>query len=322
MIDSINYLARNVEFINFKYLKSIEVQINKYTVVDRQGNTGLGYSFVYEKVHFSYNRMYRCVLIKTNTHDMLSKRDITLQDKELYKSKLKPILNTVFQDNRIKLELERVDYYVDIPFEDETLKNTYLALYRYHMPNFAYTKIKNVYSSSVYRCSKRGQYNVNIYSRFEKTKNPDDKGILRVELQMKRPKIIKELKTNGIPREIDSYWCQDAMEDFYFNFYRKFFGIGKHMKYSKAKELINSSSYSKVWKKKLKKFLKELMAQVDYKEVVKSKKTFETYRDKLGALNINTLCIFESLEPLFQNVDGIDNLLDLARIVAKNKYFK
>lgn len=317
MIDSINFLAYDIGFINFNYLRMLGVEIEPYTIFDRIGNSGRGYSFTYKGVQFKFNSIYRCVLIKTNTHDLLNKRDITLGDKETYKEKLNDILKTVFGTTNINLKIERVDYYVDVPLE-ENQKNMYLALFNNYMPNFAYTKKKTNYASSVYRASKRGQYNINIYSRFEKTKNCLDNGILRIELQMKKPKIKNEAK-KGVPRKLDSYWNIEAMEKYYFDFYRPFFGIGNHYRIEKAREIINHSKLSDSWKKKLKKFLKDMMYEVDYKRVIKSKQTFRSYADKLGKLGINVLCIWDCFSP---EISSLPNLLDLAKAMAKDKYFK
>lgn len=317
LIDSINFLASGIEFVNFRYLKMLGIKIKKYPTIDRLGNTGYGYSFIYDTVHFNYNGLYKCALIQTNTHSILKKRDITLSDKNLYKEKLTHILHTVFGNTDFNLKVERIDYYVDIPLE-ENEKKMYLLLFRYHMPHFGYTKLKDIYGSSVYRASKRGQYNINMYSRFEKTGLDIDKNILRIELQMKKAKIQNEFK-KGIPRTIDNYWNKEAMEKYYFGFYREFLGTGTHYNISKAREIINNFELSDSWKRKLKKLLKVMKVELNHSKAVKSKQTFKNYVEKLGELDINVLCLWDSFP---MHISSLPNLLDLAKAVAEAKYFK
>ena len=62
--------------------------------------------------------------------------------------------------------------------------------------------------------------------------------------------------------------------------------------------------------------------EVDWHTIVKSKKTYITYRDKLEELGINELCMFSCLEKFWTNDDGIDNLCDVAYRKAQEDYFK
>lgn len=324
MIDSIDFFIRDIHFLDFNHLRSLGINdIKSFTSKDRLGNENTHYRWSYKGIEFKYNTLAHIVTAITNTHTILDeKMYITLSDRALYKNRIEQIFNEIFSGMLVKYELNRIDYCVDIKFEDDVLLEKYLILYKYQNPKFVHTKIKNIYATSIYRSSGRGQYNLNIYSKYAESKGERYRDILRLELQIKKAKIKKEYEKYGIPKDLDYYWTQEAMEEYYFDFLSDFFGSGKHMKYFKAKELISKSDYSDTWKKKLKKFLKERMVQVDYKNIVKTKKTFNTYAEKLGALNINTLCMFEALEPFFPETDGIDNLLDLARNVANDKYFK
>lgn len=324
MIDSIDFLISDIYFIDFNYLKSIGINdIKPFTKTDRLGNEYVNYRWSYKNVEFKYNTVAKKITAITNAHTILDgKMDITLSDKAEYEARIATIFNEVFAGIPAKYELDRIDYCVDVKFENEEVLNKYLLLYESQNLKFARMSKKLSYATSIHRSSKRGQYNLNIYNKYEETRDERYRGVLRLELQMKRPKIVKEYKINGILRELDNYWTKNAMEEYYFKFLTVFFGIGKHMKYFKAKEIINHSDYSDIWKKKLKSFLKKRMAQIDCKGIVKSRTTVNTYTQKLAELGVNTLCMFEAFEPFFPNEDGLDNLLDLAKAVAKEKYFK
>lgn len=188
--------------------------------------------------------------------------------------------------------------------------------------SFGRMKIKKSYKTSVYRQSQRGQYNLNIYSRFECTKEHKDRNILRVELQMKKSKMIKEQDQFGITRELDNYWSKEAMEEYYFKFLEGFFGIGPHRRLADAKLLIDNSDYSDNYKMKLKKFLDDISLEIDHRELSKNKKyyssTIKKYKQMLADISVNTLCISK----INNKIDVLSNLLDLARDVAERKYFK
>ncbi len=324
MIDSINFIIHNTTYIDFKHLKKLGINIKKYQTIDRRGNVGTGYSFIYKTVHFQYNSLWKSILVQTNTHEILEKRDITVSDRSAYIRKINRIIDEVFEGKEVKLELERLDYYVDIPFDSEEIAMKYLVLYKYRNPKFAFTKIKGDYETSIYRASKRGQYNVNIYLRYKKTKNEIDKekNILRVELQMKKAKLIKELKKNRIPRKLENYWSAGAMKEYFFGLYAKFFGKGDIYKYKEAVKVIKKSSYSEVWKNKLIKFLKKMISEDDYKAVLKSKQTYDRYVKKLEDLNINVFCMFQAYESYFSDENSIPSIWKLAWDEANNKYFK
>lgn len=311
MIDSINYIIRN-EILDFNYLKKLGISIKKFKYRGTKNN----YVFNYKSIEFKYYATFRCIIVQTNPHKILKKRDITNNDKHNYIQEVNYIIEKIFQ-KEISLELRRIDYCVDIKLGD--LKKTYLYLYKWHKPKFGYMKIKEIYNTSIYRQSKRGQYNLNIYSRFEKTKNEEDKDILRIELQLKSAKINNNFKKYGIYKDIYNYWSKDSMEEFYFKFLKNFFGDGKNYKIEKAEHIIEKSKYSKVFKVKLKKFLKNLLEN-DEDTLVKNKiynsNTIKKYEKMLGDIGINTVLL-----PKMYQFDELENILDIARDVANKNYF-
>ena len=312
MLDSINYIIRN-ETVDFNYLKKLGISIKKFSYKWIKDN----YKFNYKSVGFKYYIIFRCIIVQTNPHKILKKRDIANNDKYKYIQELDYIIEKIFQ-KKVKMELRRIDYCVDIKLGD--LKKTYLSLYKWHKPKFGYMKIKEIYNTSIYRQSKRGQYNLNIYSRFEKTKNKVDKDILRIELQIKSAKINNNFKKYGIKKDIYNYWSKESMEEYYFKFLKDFFGEGKNYKIEKAEYIINSSNYSKVFKAKLKKFLRNLLEN-DEEILVKNKiyniNTIKRYERMLGSIGINTVLL-----PKMYQFDELKNILDIAREVADKKYFK
>lgn len=326
MIDSINFIIRNVSYIDFWYLRQIGIDIKEFKPKKYTRNTenmefeARAYSFVYESVHFQFYTQYEVIIVKTTTHKLLDKKDVRLKDAKAYKIKLHQIMQKVFNYNNVQLELHRLDYCVDIKLE-EKIKKIYLNLYRWNNPKFGNMKIQKIYKTSVYRQSKRGQFNLNIYSRYEFTGDEEDRDIFRIELQMKKAKIKKEYDKYGIDKNIDNYWSKDSMEEYYFKYLKDFFGIGQHYKLSIAKNIIDSSDYSNKYKEKLKRFLTEMTMEVDYRQLARNKlfsiETIKKYIEMLGNLNINTICLYE----VYDGYDVIPNLLDIAKEVAEVKYF-
>ena len=320
MIDSINFAIRDFYNFDFRNLKRIGITPKAFQI-EKKGFLVTGYYFKYNNIDFSYIPANGKVTVKTTTHKVLKKRDITLSDLKTYKEILLQTIKRVFNRTDVKLYLERIDYYVDIEMT-EKMKKLYINLYRLYNPDFGHMKIKKSYKTSVYRQSGRGKYNLNMYSRFEFTKKEKDKNILRIELQMKKSKIEKELKQAGISRDLDNYWTKEAMKEYYFDFLEGFFGIGLHRDLDDAKLVIDNSCYSNKYKEKLKKFLEEMSLEIDEKELVKSKKyncaTIKKYKKMLGDISVNTLCVSR----ITSKVKVLPNLLDMARQIAEIKYFR
>lgn len=321
MIDSINFVINNVYHLDFDYLKSLGVKPKNFQVPKNDGFVISGYHFKYKDIDFTFRPAITKVEVKTTTHKLLKKDDITLSDMKLYQDRLNQIVAEVFGGQDVKLKLVRLDYYVDIELPEKE-KKLYLNLYRFHNQNFGRMIRKKSYDTSVYRQTKKGQFNLNIYSRFECTRQGKDKNILRLELQMKKAKIQNELKKYGVTAEIDSYWSQNSMQEYYFDFLEPFFGKGPHRRMKDAKKIIEESDYSETYKEKLKKFLDDISAEIDDRELIKSKKysapTIRRYKQMLSNLSINTICVSR----ITDKIEILANLLDIAREIAETKYFK
>lgn len=321
MIDSINFIIKDVYNLDFDYLKAIGIKLKMFQIEKNNGFIISGYYFKYKNVDFTFYVATSKVEVKTNTHKLLNKEDITLSDMKEYQIRLNQIIAEVFNGHNVKLKIIRLDYYVDIMLMEKTMK-LYLNLYRLYNPKFGRMIRKKSYETSVYRQNKRGQYNLNIYSRFERTKMVKDKNVLRLELQMKKAKIKRELNKYGITDELENYWSIDGMQKNYFDFLVDFFGSGPHRRLKDAKKIIAKSDCFKTYKEKLKKFLEDISAEIDDRELVKSKKysapTVRRYKQMLSDLGINTLCVSR----ITNNIEALPNLLDLAKEKAERDYFK
>ena len=322
MIDSVNYIIHNIRHVDFEHLQLLGItDIKTYKRKTLNCATYTDYRWSYKSIEFKFSPFFGTVLLLTNTHKLLEpKVDITLADKELFEEQVYEVVHEVFKEQIINLELDRIDYYTDVKTSGFNEMLLYMRMYEFQMPKLGHATIKEKYLTSLHRSSKRGQYNFNAYAKDVESNDERYKNVLRIELQMKRAKIKKESKI-GVARELINYWNSNAMEEYYFNLYRELFGYGMHMKYAKAKEIINASNYSTLWKKKLFNFLKKRMKCFDWKEIVKTKRTYLSYVDKLKSLNINVLCIPKELESLVGDADGVENLLDKAHKVAEKKIF-
>ena len=332
MIDSINYILRDIEWVNFDYLLKQGIIPKEFKNVNKSnGFTNICYSFNFKGVEFKYNKSYKIITVLTNTHRILNKRDVTLNDLEEYKSKLQEIISTVFNNSDVKLELNRVDYCVDIPLSEEDIK-VYHSLLYFNRKSYKYMKQEKLYLSSTYLKNKKGKTNINFYHRYSKTQNEDDKGILRLELQCKKKLIKSEYYNYGIPKEIEYYWSKSAMEEYYFNYLRNYLYEGDYYTISKSKEIINNSEKLKPdMKRKLKNFIRRIgklqLSNLMDPEFCKIKKFDYTigkinyYIEKLNSIGVNPIPI-QNLQGVHTDKEYLPNLLKLIKQVSEDKYFK
>ena len=134
LIDSINFCIDEVYNLDFKYLRNMGIT-PKYFQVEKSGFMITGYHFKYNNIDFSFRPSVARVEIKTTTHKVLEKDDVTLSDLESYKEILSKTILKIFNTMDLKINLERLDYCVDIELADK-LKKLYIELYRLHDPKF------------------------------------------------------------------------------------------------------------------------------------------------------------------------------------------
>lgn len=317
MIDSIDLIILNVENLDFLYLKNVL----KITNIKRYRNNqkkSYSYSFKYKDITFKYNATYKYLLIITLVKKLLNKMDITLSDKSTYESIVNNIIKEVLKSNKFVYYVSRIDYCVDIQADE--YEYMYIKLLNKHRSWFKYMVKKRKYETSVHLNNKYGGTNFNFYSKYPECKEIEYRGIIRLEIQVKRAKINNELKSFGILRCLDNYWNKDAMDFYFFEYIKPYFYEGDYYKKQISKQIINNSDYSRNMQDKLKKFI--LLIEVyGIDNIIKRKiccdSTYKSYVEKLNKLNVNPICI-----PKEWKYDKLTNLLKLAKEKAMYDYFK
>lgn len=324
MIDSINFIMKNVEELDFKHIcKQTNDKINHY--IKRNYNTNYQnscYSLKYKDINFKYNSNLKVVTIVTNVHKVLNKTNITASDLNEYEGRVHQAVREVLNTNDFKLDLSRIDYCIDIPLKEEEMK-IYLFLLKYNKNRFKYMKKHKEYATSVYIKTKRGKRNLNIYKRGAKTGKQEDENILRIELQCK-PKLVKsELEKYGIIRELSNYWSEQAMEEYYFDFLSDYFYEGDYYTRDFADKIIDKSDNTEMSKEKLKKFLEDVENNTLAGLISNRKYSPQVIRNrikKLNKLKINPIPI-PRLIVESRKIEHLENLLTRARRIANENYF-
>ena len=306
MIDSINFKTK----IPLKDLDLSKVE-NIQSIYDRKRkNYTIGIRFEYKCIRFQYYGINEALLIRTNTHVILKKKDITLSDYTKYINKVNDILNDLFDIEKYNIRLSRLDYCVDLNLGEEKIRE-YLSVLKRSRKTYKYMKMKSKYKSSIYLKTKQGKRNINMYDRGEKTKNNKDKGVFRIELQQKEAFI----KKYGI--SLKQLWSSSSMNNYFFDFLRDYFFEGDYYKISKATEIIDTSDLRPCKKKDLKTFLVAIMKSESISKVRK----FSKYQIKNRIVYLNKLKINPLSIPENSKYSELDNLLNMAYKVATAKYF-
>lgn len=239
------------------------------------------YHLSYKKVAFYYYMGSQTLVIRTETNKILNKGYASINDLETFKKILESIVFEVTGMSNLQLVLNRVDYYVD--FLNDIKRNEtadMLELLYKHSDTYRHMKLdrnKN-YKTSYYQKTRRGSYNLNCYDRYAKYQKEDLKGVFRMELQMKKHKIKRELEKYGVARTIDNYWTKEAMQEYYFDFLRGFFYNCDYYRIDVAIQKIRQSDYTESMKNKLIDFI----TKVNQKRNDRNKKRlFSTNSKKL-----------------------------------------
>lgn len=320
MIDSINFIIKEIDItdLNNDIMRNAKT---KTFFNQNESNSYIknGINFCFKDVCFIYYYNSHTLIIKTNAHKILNKRDVTLNDKNIYEKILESILNEViigFQN--FQLELNRIDYCVDLKL-NENIRNYLYLLNTYNINVFSYMKKYKDYESSIYLATKQGKHNINIYSRYEKTNKSEDLGILRLEVQNKKRLVKSELNKFGVAKELDNYWSINAMQEHYFNIIERYCYMGDYYKREISNTIIDNSEFNNNMKVKLKQFL--LDVETHGLEKIRNSTNYNTCKinnriQQLNLLNINPI-------PLPQNFkdDKLEGLLHLVKKISSEKYF-
>ena len=147
----------------------------------------------------------------------------------IYLTKVKEVSEELFGKNKT-LELNRIDYCVDVELKSEEELECYLDVLDWNKKKYKYMKEKYKYSTSQYLQTKNGQHNLNAYDRGAKTKKKEDKNILRIELQCKKSFIKKQFVNYGIEKDLYNYWSKSSMEKYYFDYLKDYLYVGDNYK--------------------------------------------------------------------------------------------
>ena len=182
-------------------------------------------SYSYKKgINFEYYFLSSVLVIVTTTMAVLDKTTISLTDYEEYIKRLKQIVAKIIKINvdELKINVIRVDYFVDIPLSQEELK-IFTALKSKHDSRYKYMTSKKQYETSVHLSNKCGQTNINSYNKYEESKDLKYVGIWRLEVQIKKSKINKQFMKYGLLKSLDNYWNKDAFNENYFDFLQDYY---------------------------------------------------------------------------------------------------
>ena len=288
-----------------------------------------GYVFNYKNASFKYSIRFKYLLVITHVAEILEKDVVTLSDKSEYKNRVLNVLKEILKGKKFSIELHRIDYKVDIKMYSQQMLDEYIKQLNKHNSRFHYMKKRYIYGSSIYLTTKTGQLTFNFYDKYKEQLerkgkyNEKFKYVLRLEIQNRPAKLKAQLKRNNKDKTLDNYYCKEGMEENYFDLLSKYlYEGGDYYRIGKAKRIINSSrNSSKNWKKKLKKFLEAVdkngTVQVTYKNKYCCEDTGKVYIEKLNKLGINPITLDN-----ISSYNKLDNLVKIARDIAKNQYYK
>ena len=328
MIDRIDFVIHNLYYLDIKRLAELGIGYAVFSYKDYLHGWKRGPRFNYKNIEFKFKPTLGRFEIVTNTHKVLGKRDTSLSDKKEYITKVNEAVNDIFGKLNVVLVLDYIEFYVDV-YVGAAIP-AYIKMLKGHKSAYRYIKKVKDYETSHRLGTRYSQYSFIFYDRFAKTGEEEDRGVLRLEVQVKKRKLKKEmqgkkekksrLRLHRVNRKIESYWKKDRMEELFFDFLKGYLYEGDYYDKKKINQVINNSNMSDNWKKKLKSFT--LMIQrYGLNGVVKRKKccadTVNTYIQILQELGINPMPI-----PKGSNYKHLENLLPMARRVAEEKYFK
>ena len=265
-------------------------QIKHYKKFQKVGN-GV-YKYNYQNIHFVYYLFTHTLLIFTNTHTLLHKKDITLNDYGPYMDRLRRILNVVV-GQPYKLTLNRIDYYTNLIFDTNDQLDDVCKLIQLYPHNYKRMKTSQQYDTSIHLHTKKGQNNINIYNKYvESGYNKRFDKTLRVEIQNKKALTQKQQQKFGIDRKLKNYWNKNMFQKLYLDFLIPFLYEGDHYKLENAKRIVITSSYTPTIKKNLCEFLEEInqYGMEDTKHL-HSKNTIKRNIGRLEELGINPITL-------------------------------
>ena len=182
MIDSINFRINNIKNVDVKKLIDLDIVYHKFkykvgrfgkpqmvygkAIENEKNIISTGIEFEYQNVFFQYYDRFNYVLVIANAHKVLGKTDIKLSDRDNYIITIKKTIKKIFDIEDYRLNIDRIDYCVDLEMTKEEIIERIKLLYK-HRNEYCKTIRINDYETSIYLTSKNGQRRINIYDKYE-----------------------------------------------------------------------------------------------------------------------------------------------------------
>lgn len=269
-----------------------------------------------ENIMFRYYPVSNYLLINTNAHKVLKKDNIGLNDYLDYIDKVRKVTDRVLLTKDYKLMANRVDYYVDVKLNPDE-KRIFMKLLHKHDLSYKYAKSKEIYDTSVHLNNKSGSFNINIYDKFVESGLEKFDGVVRFEIQNKKALIKRNLVKCGIPMDLQEYWTKSSFYEWYIKTLKGYLYSGDYYKINKVKDIVMNSSYGKVKKENIVKFV-EMVNLVGMENVKKqiNRNTIKEYIAILNELGVSPYCIDDN-----ETIDFIENMLKRIIGISNEKYF-
>ena len=277
------------------------------------------YKYHYKGILFNYFLTSCSLLIMTTSSKILGKNDIKESDVDEFVEKLKSIILEIVDIDikKIKLNVCRFDYKVDVPMEDKERHEMFNLLNKHKM-RYRYIRMRKIYQTSIHLANHSSSRNINIYDKGVESGIPEFENVVRLELQIKHTGIIRLLNKEEKPRDIYYYWGKEAMEELFFKYFEGFLYTGTYYKLGQAIKIIEKSSYTRTLKKGLISFVSIVNKNgMLGAERFFSYNTIRKYEKLLDNINVNPITIEDDAE-----INEMENLLKRARRIAEEKYFK
>ena len=187
------------------------------------------YKYQYKGVVFNYFLTSCSLYIMTTSCKILKKNVITEKDVQEFVKRIKAIILEIvnIDEEKIKLDICRFDYKVDIPMEEEERKCLFKLLNK-HRSKYKYIKTRKKYQTSIHLANHSSSRNINIYDKDVESGIPEYSNIVRVELQIKNKGIKRLLEKENKPRDIYYYWNKNSMEELFFEYFKNFLYRGTY----------------------------------------------------------------------------------------------
>lgn len=253
-------------------------------------------------------------LIEANSLKLMKSYDIE-RVKYIFNDKVKSIHPSlpIFEYWTVK----RIDYAIDIVTK---YVEEYIILFQRGDKPKVFSelycnksKVRKQREGSFYIFNK--SVNVNFYNKEnEQTKkgfnNYEIKNLLRLEVQCKNLKVNSIKKKNRFKsNQLINYLSDEESKRQIYNYYGATIGRGTYYKLSKAIELVNKSTYSNLFKKKLIKVLKLINKHRSIwkarEKKIYNEKSFNKYLELLRNLDINPVTL-----PIRWNIEKLPNILN------------